>query len=500
MIGIWILGDQLSLQQSALKSCNHQINTPVIFIESLQHIQIRPYHRQKLVLIWSAMRHFAAELAQLNYAVTYKVATDFQTSLQAWIQVNQITELRVMTPNDKPFIQSIQNLQLPCPITLIPNNQFLWSTEKFTAWAKSRKRLLMEDFYREGRRSFQILMEDKQPIGGQWNLDKENRQPPKGKLHPPPAQWFTPDAITLDVIDKVNSLSHLTYGEIEPFDWGVNRQQALQVLDWFIQHRLSDFGTYQDAMITGEQTMWHALISPYLNIGLLQPLEVIQAAEAAYKQHQLPLNSVEGFIRQVLGWREYMYGIYHFVDTEYAEKNWFGHTQPLPEFFWTGETNMNCLHQTITQIKSTGYAHHIQRLMVLSNFALIAGISPQAVENWFHAVFIDAYDWVMQTNVIGMGLFADGGVLASKPYAASANYINKMSDYCKSCVYNHKERIGENACPFNFFYWDFLNRHKEKLQTQGRMGLILKHLDKMSSEELQSIHQQAENWWSLRQN
>jgi deoxyribodipyrimidine photolyase-related protein len=500
MIGIWILGDQLSLQQAALKSCDHQTNTPVIFIESLHHIQIRPYHRQKLVLIWSAMRHFAAELGQLQYAVTYKIATDFQTSLQEWIQVNQITELRVMIPNDQPFTKIIQNLQLTCPITLISNNQFLWSTEEFTNWAKSRKRLLMEDFYREGRRNFQILMADKQPIGGQWNLDKENRQPPKGKLHPPPAQWFTPDAITLDVIDKVNSLSNLTYGEIEPFCWGVNRQQALQVLDWFIQHRLSDFGTYQDAMITGEQTMWHALISPYLNIGLLQPLEVIQAAETAYKQNQLPLNSVEGFIRQVLGWREYMYGIYHFVDPGYAEKNWFGHTQPLPEFFWTGETKMNCLHQTITQIKSTGYAHHIQRLMVLSNFALIAGISPQAVENWFHAAFIDAYDWVMQTNVIGMGLFADGGVLASKPYAASANYINKMSNYCKSCVYNHKERIGENACPFNFFYWDFLDRHREKLQTQGRMGLILKHLDKMSSAELQSIHQQAENWWNLHQN
>ncbi len=499
MIGIWILGDQLSLQQAALKSCQHQTNTPVIFIESLDHIQIRPYHSQKLVLIWSAMRHCAEELAQLQYVVTYKMATDFQTALQEWIEVNQITELRVMTPNDKPFTQIIQNLQLPCPITLIPNNQFLWSTTEFINWAKSRKRLLMEDFYRKGRRRFQVLMEDKQPIGGQWNLDKENRHTPKGELHPPPANWFTPDAITIDVIDKVDSLSHLTYGEIEPFYWGVNRQQALQVLDWFIQHRLSDFGTYQDAMITGEQTMWHALISPYLNIGLLQPLEVIQAAETAYKQHQLPLNSVEGFIRQVLGWREYMYGIYHFVDTEYAEKNWFEHTQPLPEFFWNGETKMNCLHQIITQIKSTGYAHHIQRLMVLSNFALIAGISPQAVENWFHAVFIDAYDWVMQTNVIGMGLFADGGVLASKPYAASANYINKMSDYCKSCVYSHKERTGENACPFNFFYWDFLDRHREKLQTQGRMSLILKHLDKMSSEELQSIHQQAENWWDLQQ-
>ncbi|MFM7363452.1 MAG: cryptochrome/photolyase family protein [Cuspidothrix sp.] len=500
MIGIWILGDQLSLQQSALKSCHHQTNTPVIFIESLNHIKIRPYHRQKLVLIWSAMRHFAEELAQLQYVVTYKIATDFQTALKEWIKINQITELRVMIPNDKPFTQIIQNLQLPCAITLIPNNQFLWSTTEFTNWAKSRKRLLMEDFYREGRRRFQILMEDKQPIGGKWNLDKENRQPPKGKLHPPPANWFTPDAITIDVIEKVNSLSHLTYGEIEPFYWGVNRQQALQVLKSFIQHRLPDFGTYQDAMITGEQTMWHALISPYLNIGLLQPLEVIQAAEIAYKQQQLPLNSVEGFIRQVLGWREYMYGIYHFVDTEYAEKNWFAHTQPLPEFFWNGETKMNCLHQIMIQIKSIGYAHHIQRLMVLSNFALIAGISPQAVENWFHAVFIDGYDWVMQTNVIGMGLFADGGILASKPYAASANYINKMSDYCKGCVYSHKGRIGENACPFNFFYWDFLARHKEKLQTQGRMSLMLKHLDKISSEELQSIHEQAEKWWNLHQN
>ncbi|MFM7405474.1 MAG: cryptochrome/photolyase family protein [Cuspidothrix sp.] len=500
MIGIWILGDQLLLQQAALQSCHHQQNTPVILIESLDYIQIRRYHSQKLVLIWSAMRHFAAELAQLQYVVTYKMATDFQTALQEWIEVNQITELRVMIPNDQPFTQIIKNLQLPCSITLIPNNQFLWSTTEFTNWAKSRKRLLMEDFYREGRRRFQILMDDKQPIGGKWNLDKENRQPPKGKLHPPPANCFTPDAITINVIEKVNSLSHLTYGEIEPFYWGVNRQQALEVLDWFIQHRLSDFGTYQDAMITGEETMWHALISPYLNIGLLQPLEVIQAAEIAYKQHQLPLNSVEGFIRQVLGWREYMYGIYHFVDSEYAQKNWFEHTQPLPEFFWTGETKMNCLHQIINQIKSTGYAHHIQRLMVLSNFALIAGISPQAVENWFHAVFIDSYDWVMQTNVIGMGLFADGGIIASKPYAASANYINKMSDYCKSCVYSHKERIGENACPFNFFYWDFLYSHREKLQTQGRMSLILKHLDKMSSEELQSIHQQAENWWNLHRN
>ncbi len=492
--GIWILGDQLWLQQAALQSCGNQENISIILIESLQYIKTRPYHRQKLVLVWSAMRHFAEELRQQGYAVTYEIAEDFQTTLQTWIQANQITELRVMTPNDRPFTEIIQNLEISCPIKFIPNNHFLWSVEEFQNWAKKRKRLLMEDFYREGRRSFQVLMLEDQPVGGQWNFDKDNRQPPKDKLNTPPAQCFVPDEITLNVIAKVNSLQFSTFGKTEPFRWGVTRTQALQVLDSFIQHRLLNFGPYQDAMVTAEETMWHALVSPYLNIGLLQPLEVIQAVEKAYQENQLPLNSVEGFIRQVLGWREYMHGIYHYVNAEYSEKNWFNHTQPLPEFFWTGETKMNCLHQIITQVQRTGYAHHIQRLMVLSNFALIAGLSPQAVENWFHAAFIDAYDWVMQTNVIGMGLFADGGVLASKPYAASANYINKMSDYCKSCVYNPKERTGKNACPFNFFYWNFLEKHREKLQNQGRMSFILKNLDKMSEEELSDIRQQVQDW------
>ncbi len=276
------------------------------------------------------------------------------------------------------------------------------------------------------------------------------------------------------------------------------RSQSLQVLEWFIHNRLANFGPYQDAMVTGEETMWHSMISPYLNIGLLHPLEIIQAAETAYLHLQLPLNSVEGFIRQILGWREYMYGIYHLVNDDYPEKNYFNHTQPLPEFFWTGETKMNCLHQVLTQLQDSGYAHHIQRLMILSNFSLIAGFSPQEVENWFHAAFIDAYDWVMQTNVIGMGLFADGGILASKPYASSANYVNKMSDYCQGCVYNPKERTGEKACPFNFFYWDFLFRHRDKLETQGRMSFILKNLDTMPPGELRSIRKQAEEWHNLQ--
>jgi deoxyribodipyrimidine photolyase-related protein len=490
--GIWILGDQLYSTQTALQNCNNSSQVEIILIESYSHIKQLRYHKQKLVLIWSAMRHFAEELRQEGYSVTYEIAEDFQTPLENWVKENQIAELQIMSPNDKPFLQIIENLKLPCDINLLLNNQFLWSAEEFNNWAKNRKRLLMEDFYREGRRRFDILMEDDKPVAGKWNLDKENRKPPKSKLNTPEPLWFEPDNITQEVIQQVNSLNIPTYGDLKEFRWGVTRKQALEVLKYFIEIRLPDFGPYQDAMVTGEETMWHAMISPYLNLGLLQPLEIIQAAEAAYHENQLALNSVEGFIRQILGWREYMHGIYHHVDEDYPQQNWFEHHKPLPEFFWSGETKMNCLHQILTQVMDIGYAHHIQRLMVLNNFGLIAGISPQELETWFHSAFIDAYDWVMQTNVIGMGQYADGGLLASKPYAASANYINKMSDYCKSCFYKHSKRTGEKACPFNYLYWDFLNRHRDKLKNEGRMNFILKNLDKMSPEELETIHTLAE--------
>ncbi len=493
-LGIWILGDQLSSQHSALQRCQSQRDTPIVFIESLEFIRARPYHRQKLVLVWSAMRHFAEELREAGWSVTYIITEkSLEIPLKNWIKDHQITHLRVMIPNDKPFQKLIENLELPCPIDWLENNHFLWNETEFKDWSKGRKRLLMEDFYREGRKRFKILMQENQPMGNRWNFDAENRKPPKGQLNPPSPLWFEPDEMTQEIITKVKQLSLPLYGKVEPFRWGVTRQQALEVLQYFIKHRLPGFGSYQDAMVTGEQTLWHALLSPYLNLGLLHPLEVVQAAEMAYNQNHLPLNCVEGFIRQVLGWREYMNGIYRVMDADYSQHNWFNHTQPLPEFFWDAEkTEMNCLHQVLSQVETTGYAHHIQRLMILSNFALIAGLSPQEVENWFHAVFIDAYDWVMQTNVIGMGLFADGGILASKPYAASANYINKMSDYCKGCVYNPRSRTGDQACPFNVFYWNFLDRHREQLKSQGRMNLVLAHLDKMSEDERQSIQQQAE--------
>lgn len=496
-IGIWILGDRLTTKQLNLQNNqNHKQQVQIILIESGNYARQRPYHQQKLVLVWSAMRHFAKELQTDGWQVTYKIATDFITPLKAWIKEYQITELQITTLCDRPFLKLIQSLDLNCQLTFLPDNHFLWNPEDFNTWAKSRKKLLMEDFYREGRKRFNVLMDGKKPVGGKWNYDQENRKPPRKKLQTPAPLTFEPDTITQEVIAWVKQEKFSNYGKIQPFNWAVTRQQAQQVLTHFVQTSLPMFGTYQDAMLTGEYTLWHSLISPYLNLGLLAPMEVIDAVETAYYQQELPLNSVEGFIRQVMGWREYMHGIYYFQPANYSQNNWFDHQQPLPEFFWdANKTEMNCLRQTLNQVESIAYGHHIQRLMILNNFALIAGISPQEIENWFHSAFIDAYDWVMQTNVIGMGQFADGGILASKPYAASANYINKMSDYCGNCQYNKSDRTGEKACPFNFFYWDFLDRHRDRLKSLGRMNLVLSHLQRLESSELEQINSLASQWW-----
>lgn len=495
-IGIWVLGTQLSLQQAALQSCEQEkAKTPVIMIESWELAAQRCYHQQKLVLVWSAMRHFAKTLQNAGWSVSYEIAADFLTPLKNWVQEHKITELRVMTPSDRAFLTFIQQLNLDCGISLLPNNHFLWSKDEFQNWANGRKRILMEDFYREGRKRFQILIEDNKPIGGKWNFDQENRKPPNQKLTPPSALKFPPDEITQTVIKQVQSLPFATYGGIETFNWGVTREQAQQVLANFINTHLPNFGSYQDAMVTNEETLWHSLLSPYLNLGLLHPWEVVWAAENAYWENHLPLNSIEGLIRQILGWREFLNGIYHWVDVGYEDENWFNHTHPLPAFFWDSEqTDLNCLKQVLQQTEKTGYAHHIQRLMILSNFALIVGVSPQELKEWFHAAFIDAYEWVMVTNVIGMGQFADGGVFASKPYAASANYINKMSDYCGDCCYNPRQRSQEGACPFNFFYWDFLERQRDRLKSLGRMNLVLGNLRKIPPEELAKMQEMAGAW------
>ncbi|MBM5791672.1 MAG: cryptochrome/photolyase family protein [Cyanobacteria bacterium M_surface_10_m1_298] len=504
-IGIWVLGDQLNLAQSALASADPAA-ARVLLVESTSVLQRRAYHRQKLVLVWSAMRHFASELRTAGWRVDLAERESFGAAVRDWIASAGISELRVMEPADRGFREAIEALRLPLPLHWITSNAFLWSREEFAAWAQGYKQLRLELFYREGRRRFGVLMEGEgknaQPLGGQWNFDAENRKPPPKGLRGPEALWFEPDAITQSVmlklqrIDQERAESGLPPlpGELEPFRWAVNREQALAVLEHFIVTRLAGFGPFQDAMVSGEPTLWHALLSPYLNLGLLHPLEVIRRLEQAGLQQQVPLAGLEGVIRQILGWREYTHGLYHWFGADYPALNHFGADQPLPQSFeQLGGSGLNCLDSVLEELRSNGYAHHIQRLMVLANYGLIAGLDPQALTAWFHRMFIDGHDWVMQTNVIGMGLFADGGRLASKPYAASGNYINRMSTYCKGCSFDVKQRHGPKACPFNSLYWDFLARHAESLRRNPRMGLVIKQLDKLPAEELDQIRASASN-------
>jgi deoxyribodipyrimidine photolyase-related protein len=511
-VGVWVLGDQLHAGQAALAHFR-AAEARVLLIESTSVLAQRSYHRQKLVLVWSAMRHFAAELAAAGWAVEHREADTFSSALSAWVEAHSIQELHLMEPADRPFRSSIEgalaNLAARHPLRVVwhPSNAFLWSRQEFSDWARPYRQLRLEFFYREGRRRFQVLMEPDAdgkagttPLGGQWNFDSENRKaPPKGLQGPAPLR-FAADAITEAVISKVERLAGERRaaglpplpGASRPFGWGVNRAQALQALEHFLATRLDGFGPYQDAMVSGQPTLWHALLSPYLNLGLLHPLEVIRRLEEAGRNRSSPLASLEGVIRQILGWREYTHGLYHWFGPNYPNRNHFGASAPLPPWLETlGESGMACMDTVLGELHASGYAHHIQRLMVLANYGLLAGLDPQAFTAWFHRQFIDGHDWVMQTNVIGMGLFADGGLLASKPYAASGSYINRMSTYCHACQYDVKQRHGPRACPYNALYWDFLDRHAASLASNPRMGLMIKQLERIPPEERAAIRASA---------
>ena len=506
MIGIWVLGDQLNLHQSAL-AAHSPGRVRVLMVESHAVLQ-RRYHRQKLVLVWSAMRHFAVTLRQAGWTVDTLEGEHFGPLVRQWCAEHQISELHLMEPAERPFRQAIERLwaapdpglapaSLP-PLVWHSSNAFLWSREAFAAWARPYRQLRLELFYREGRRRFQVLLtDDGQPLGGQWNYDQENRKAPPRQLQGPAPLWFAPDAITEAVLAKVRQLEQnlgcaALPGDLEPFGWAVTRPQALEVLEHFIATRLDGFGPYQDAMVHGQPTLWHALLSPYLNLGLLHPLEVIRRLEQAGRERQTPLASLEGVIRQILGWREYTHGLYWWFGAEYTTSNTLAHERPLPPFLnQLGGSGMACMDTVLQELKATGYVHHIQRLMVLANYGLLAGLDPQAFTAWFHRLFIDGYDWVMQTNVLGMGLYADGGLLASKPYAASGRYIQRMSTYCKGCSYDVKQRQGASACPFNALYWDFLARHQQRLAANPRMALMIRQLEKIPTEELAAIRHTA---------
>ncbi|MEM6603556.1 MAG: cryptochrome/photolyase family protein [Pseudomonadota bacterium] len=497
-----VLGDQLHEEISSLKDVDKE--NDIIFMCEVHHeASYVKHHKKKLVFIFSAMRHFAQELKEKGYNVDYIRLNDpentgtFNSEIARVVKRHNVSKIIVTAPSEYRVLERFQSLEeeLGCPAEIREDNRFLCTIDDFKKWASGRKSLTMEYFYREMRKSYDILMQDGEPIGGKWNYDEENRKKPPKDIEIPPPYEVTQDSITKDVIDMVDETFPDHFGDILPFHMAVTRKQALQVLEAFIHKRLNHFGDYQDAMIEGEPWMYHAHISFYINCGLLLPLECIKAAEKAYHLDHAPLNSVEGFIRQILGWREYVRGIYWLKMPDYAEENYLQAKRALPELYWGGDTKMNCLKQCVKETKENAYAHHIQRLMVLGNFALIAGLDPKDVNEWFLIVYADAYEWVELPNVSGMILFADGGVLGSKPYAAGGSYINKMSNYCKACSYKVTEKNGPKACPFNYLYWDFLSRHRDKFKGNRRMSMMYSTYDRMGSEKHNQIKSDADGFF-----
>jgi deoxyribodipyrimidine photolyase-related protein len=489
-VGVWVLPDQLHAGQAALASLPVG-RGPVLLLESEASLRERP-HRQKQILFWSAQRHFAAELTAAGHRVDLVEARSAAEALPTWVRRHRLDELHLMEPADRPARRAIEGLDLPCRLVWHPDNHFLWSREAFGRWAEGRRQLRMEFFYREGRRRFGVLLQDGQPVGGRWNYDSENRRPPARGLRAPEPLGFAADAITTAVIDKVDRMAEDVPlpGLSQPFRWAVTRCQALAVLEQFLQERLDDFGPWQDVMVSGEPSLWHARLSPYLNLGLLRPDEVLRRLEATAAERAVPLASLEGCVRQILGWREFTHGLYHHFGPTYPGLNALEARQPLPGFLWElGGSGMACVDTVLGELAATGYNHHIQRLMVLSNLALIAGWDPQATSAWFRAHYLDAHDWVMQTNVLGMGLWADGGRLASKPYAASGAYIKKMSTYCAGCRFDPKQRTGPRACPYTSLYWGFLDRHAERFRNHPRMALMVRQLDRLSAAERSGVRE-----------
>lgn len=490
----FVLGDQLTLNLASLRDMDpaHDV---VLMVEVAAETTYVPHHKQKIVLILSAMRHFAEKLRREGYTVDYVHLADPDNTGSfigelARACARHVPSRVVMTqPGEWRVLADLEAWERTTNIALEirEDDRFFATRQRFREWAEGRASYRMEFFYREMRRETGILMDGKDPVGGQWNFDHDNRKPlPKAAVVPGRLR-FEPDAITQDVITLVADRFPDNFGRIEPFGWAVTREDALDALDHFIEDCLPDFGDYQDAMKTGEAFLYHAVLSPYLNSGLLTAREVCDAAENAWKSGHAPLNAVEGFIRQILGWREYVRGIYWERMPAYASTNALDATRPLPWFYWSGETDMNCLKQSIGDIARTAYGHHIQRLMVTGNFALLAGIRPAEVEEWYLAVYADAYEWVELPNVHGMVLFADGGLLASKPYAASGAYIDRMSDYCGDCRYSPKPKKGEEPCPFNALYWNFLIRNEKKLSANPRLAMPYRNLARFSDEKRAEI-------------
>lgn len=492
---ILVLGDQLSDGMSSLRQAD-PTNDVIVMAEVMAEGSHVPHHPQKIAMILAAMRKFAARLRAGGFRVAYSRLDDPHTGhsiaaeLLRRMAETDATSILVTTPGDYRLTAELE--ALPVPVSLLPDDRFICPPEDFAAWASGRKQLRMEWFYRDMRRRTGLLMDGDKPVSGQWNFDHDNRKRARPDMLRPRPLRFAPDAETEAVLDIVAARFADHFGTLRPFHWPTDRTQALAALDHFITHSLPRFGDEQDAMLADDPVLSHSLLSPCINIGLLDPLEVCKRAEAAYHAGDAPLNAVEGFIRQIIGWREYMRGIWSLQGPDYLTSNALEHAAPLPPAFWGGPTQMNCLSHAVAQTRDMAYAHHIQRLMITGNFALLAGVNPAAVHEWYLSVYIDAIEWVEAPNTLGMSQFADGGLLGSKPYVSSGAYIDRMSDYCGGCHYRVKDRTGPRACPFNLLYWHFLNRHRARFMANPRMGQMYRTWDKMDAGHRATVLSEAD--------
>ncbi len=513
---IFLLGDQLDADSSALEGFDPVLDK-VLMVEAAEESTHVWSHKIRTTLFLSAMRHFSQDLQVRGIRVLYRALDDhadatLASGLIAAVALAQPERVIGVQPGDLRVQKSIENAiksiasQAICKSASAGNEDdfpqlewrqdkhFLCSSQEFRLWAGTSTSLRMEFFYRKMRQRYKVLMDADKPVGGQWNFDADNRKSfgKSGPQNVPKSLIFTPDPTTQGVIELVNQRFADHPGHLDKFNWPTSRADALRALDDFIEHRLPLFGPHEDAMWTHLEFGWHSLLSSSLNLKLLAPLEVVQAAEKAYRDKNLDLASVEGFIRQILGWREFMRGVYFLDMPELKTANHFGHTNPLPEWYWTGNTHMQCMKNCIQQTLDNGYSHHIQRLMVTGMFGVTAQISPQALCNWYLAVYVDAVEWVELPNTAGMALFANGGRFTSKPYVASGAYVKRMSNYCQGCRYEPETRLGPNACPLTTLYWNFLDQHEASFASNPRTALMVKNLQRMPLGDRVQLREKAQ--------
>lgn len=480
-----ILGDQLNENHSWFKKREEHV--VYAMFELKQEANYVKHHIQKLVGFLLAMRNFANQLTSKGFNVEYFKISDthnsqnFIDNIIFLINKHQITKVQYQLPDEHRLDSYLKKefAKLSISIEVFDTEHFYTSREELVSFSEGRKKTVMEDFYRYMRKKYHVLVENQKPIGGKWNYDALNRKKwNEDELIPLP---YEPNNNCVDIIKEITDANIKTFGKVgAEFNYPISRAQALMQLNYFCVYLLPFFGDYQDAMHTSQDFLYHSKLSFALNIKLISPREVVKAVEDTfYKSKDIHISQAEGFIRQILGWREYMRGMYWQLGEDFKKQNFFSNTAKLPEFYWTGDTKMNCLKQSLKNSLENSYAHHIQRLMILGNFALLLGVNPDEVDAWYLGVYVDAVEWVQLPNTRGMSQFADGGSIATKPYVSSASYINKMSNYCKSCSYNYKTKTDNDSCPFNTLYWNFLDANKPLLEKNHRMRMMYSLLNKM---------------------